>query len=417
MGWLIHDPPFPSDDVAAGNRRTTALCPKGRTHMRTMPAGGREITTLTSEVLKELSDIESGPCLSLYQPTHRRHPENQEDPIRFRNLVKELEASLHQKYPAAESKELLEPFHALAQDADFWNHALEGLAVLGAPGVFRALRFSQPVDKLVVVADSFHTKPLRRFLQTADRYHVLGLTLHGIRLFEGNRRSLDEVDMATAVPGTIGESRGDGSAEGNGGGAGIPLRHALGGKGTEADNEADRYFRAVDRAVLEHYSRPTGLPLILAALPEHHHRFHEVSQNPFLLAAGIRLNPESLSSDKLREHAWEVVEPQYQARLAALHGEFEQAKARGTGSDVLAEVAQAAAAGRVATLMVEAGREIAGRLDAETGRIEAADLGAPDVDDMLDDLGELVTKMGGTVLVVPAERVSLPTGLAATYRY
>ncbi len=385
--------------------------------MTTMPADGREITALTSEVLKELSAVDSGPCLSLFQPTHRRHPENQEDPIRFRNLLKELEASLHQKYPAAESKELLEPFQALAQDADFWNHALEGLAVLGAPGFFRALRFSQPVDQLVVVADSFHTKPLRRFLQTADRYHVLSLSLHGIRLFEGNRRTLDEVDMSKRVPDSIGESSAEASADGDGGGAGMPLRHGLGGKGAEADNEADRYFRAVDRAVLEHYSRPSGLPLILAALPEHHHRFHEVSQNPFLIADGIRLNPESLSADKLREHAWQVVEPQYQARLETLHGEFEQAKARGTGSDVLAEVAEAAAAGRVATLMVEAGREIAGRLDVATGRIEKAELGAPDVDDMLDDLGELVTKMGGTVLVVPAERMELPTGLAATYRY
>lgn len=362
--------------------------------MTTTPTGEREITTLTSEVLKELSGFGNGPCLSLYQPTHRRHPVNQEDPIRFRNLLKELEASLDQKYPAAESKALLEPFHALAQDGDFWNHALEGLAVLGAPGYFRALRISQPVDELVVVADSFHTKPLRRFLQTADRYHVLSLSLHGIRLFEGNRRSLDEVDMTKAGPGRIDPTTGEESAEG-GSGAGIPLRHGLGGKGNEADKEADRYFRAVDRAVLEHYSRPSGLPLILAALPEHHHRFHEVSQNPFLVAEGIRLNPESLSADKLRGHAWEVVEPQYQARLKALHGELEQAKARGTGSDVLAEVAEAAAAGRVATLMVEAGREIAGRLDVSTGRIEKAELDAPDVDDMLDDLGELVTKMGG----------------------
>lgn len=372
-------------------------------------------------MLRELSGIENGPCLSLYQPTHRRHPENQEDPIRFRNLVKELEASLRQKYPASEAKQLLEPFHALAQDAGFWNHALEGLAVLGGPGFFRALRISRPVDELVVVADSFHTKPLRRFLQTADRYHVLGLSLHGIRLFEGNRRSLDEVDMTKAVPGTIGETtgdrKGDGSAEGSPGGAGIPLRHGLGGKGTEADNEADRYFRSVDRAVLEHYSRPSGLPLILAALPEHHHRFHEVSQNPFLIAGGIRFNPDALSADKLREHAWEVVEPQYQARLETLHGEFEQAKARGAGSDVFTEVAEAAASGRVATLMVEAGREIAGRLDVATGRIEAAALDDPEVDDMLDDLGELVTKMGGTVLVVPTERMPLPTGLAATYRY
>ena len=31
------------------------------------------------------------PCLSLYQPTHRAHPEKQQDPIRFRNLVRRLE--------------------------------------------------------------------------------------------------------------------------------------------------------------------------------------------------------------------------------------------------------------------------------------------------------------------------------------
>ena len=27
------------------------------------------------------------PCLSLYQPTHRAHPEKQQDPIRFRTLL------------------------------------------------------------------------------------------------------------------------------------------------------------------------------------------------------------------------------------------------------------------------------------------------------------------------------------------
>ncbi|TVR67101.1 MAG: hypothetical protein EA420_00995, partial [Candidatus Competibacteraceae bacterium] len=31
------------------------------------------------------------PCLSLFQPTHRNHPDNQQDPIRFKNLVKALE--------------------------------------------------------------------------------------------------------------------------------------------------------------------------------------------------------------------------------------------------------------------------------------------------------------------------------------
>ena len=117
------------------------------------------------------------PCLSLYQPTHRHHPENQQDPIRFRNLVKELETSLRQKYPAVETRLLLEPFEALAHDHDFWNHTLDGLAVLGGPGLFRVFQLQRPVAELAIVADSFHTKPLRRFLQSVGRYQVLGLSL------------------------------------------------------------------------------------------------------------------------------------------------------------------------------------------------------------------------------------------------
>ena len=61
-------------------------------------------TLLTIESLAELASVHQPPCLSLYQPTHRRSPENQQDSIRFRNLVKELEASLRHKYPAVETR-------------------------------------------------------------------------------------------------------------------------------------------------------------------------------------------------------------------------------------------------------------------------------------------------------------------------
>jgi hypothetical protein len=380
---------------------------------------------LTAGSLTELASVQP-PCLSLYQPTHRRRPENQQDPIRFRNLVKQLEASLRQKYPAVETRLLLEPFEALARDQAFWNHTLDGLAVLSGPSVWRVFRLPRPVAELAVVAGSFNTKPLRRILQSAGRYQVLGLSLQKMQLFEGNRDALDEIDPAPGVPRTITEALGDESIESNltvasYGGVGqgtVPMRHGSGpGKQTEIDNDTERFFRAVDRGVLEHHSRPSGLPLILAALPEHHHVFRQVSHNPFLMAEGITANPETLPVEELRERAWQAAEPQHQARLATLAAEFEESKSKGLGSDDLEQVAQAAAAGRVATLLIESGRVVAGRLDAATGRVEAADLSDPQVDDLLDDLGELVGKMGGQVLVIPAEKMPGTTGLAATYRY
>ncbi|MDZ4734281.1 MAG: hypothetical protein SGJ16_11935 [Nitrospirota bacterium] len=382
-------------------------------------------TVLTNEVVAALGARHQPPCLSLYQPTHRRHPENQQDSIRFRNLVKALETSLQQTYPNGATRLLLDPFNVLADDHDFWNHTLDGLAVLGGPGLFHVFRLQRPVAELTVVADSFHTKPLRRFLQSVDCYQILGLSADKIRLFEGNRDVLDEVDLASGVPRTLTEALGEERSEphltvgsyGGVGGTHTPMRHGQGGKKDEVDIDADRFFRAIDRAILASHSKPSGLPLMVAALPEHHHRFQQVSHNPFLMAEGLTINPDALSIDELRERAWQVVEPQYHARLATLAAECAAAKAKGLGDDDLAQVAQAAAAGRVATLLIEADRQIAGRLDSTTGQLDFEELRHPRVDDLLDDLGELVGQRGGRVLVIPAERMPTSTGVAAIYRH
>jgi hypothetical protein len=330
--------------------------------------------------------------------------------------VKELGASLRQRYPEVDARPLLEPFEALARNEDFWNHTLDGLAVLGGTGIFRAVRLPRPVTELVVAGDSFHTKPLRRLLQSVDRYQVLGLSLHNIRFLEGTRHALDEVDLVPGVPRTITEALGGELTEprqivvSHGG-------HGHGGKADEADIDAERFFRAIDRAVLEHYSRPSGLPLILAALPEHHDLFHQVSKNPFLVANGISFDTTSISAKRLQALAWQTVEPEYQARLAALGEEFEHARSKGLGSGDLAEVATAAAAGRVATLLIEADRQIIGRLHATTGQVELAGPRDSKADELLDDLGELTANMGGHVMVIPADLMPVQTGLAATYRH
>jgi hypothetical protein len=380
--------------------------------------------SLVNDYAAGLLNAHEPPCLSLYQPTHRHHPDNLQDPIRFRNLVKAMEQSLRQKYTTRDVQPLLEPFQALAADREFWNHTRDGLAVLGAPDLFRVYRLQRPVPELVVVADSFHIKPLMRILQSADRYQVLGLNRQEIKLFEGNRDALDEIELAQGVPQAITEALGEELTEPHltvasyGTGArGPAMRHSHGSKKDEVDIDTERFFRAVDRAVLEHHSRPSGLPLILAALPEYHNLFRKVSQNPFLMAEGIDIHPDALPGDALRDRAWRAVEPQYLARLAGLVEEFGKAKPKGLGSDELALVAEAAVAGRVAKLLIEADRHVPGRLDYASGRIELGDLAHPEVDDLLDDLGELVLKKGGQLVIVPAERMPTQTGIAAIYRY
>ncbi len=385
----------------------------------------QRIDTLTIESLADLTSVQLSPCLSLYQSTHRSVPEKQQDTIRFRNLVKGLDGLLRQNYPEVNADIIMQPFVDLSHDDAFWNQAQEGMAMLAGPGLLRVFRLQRPVAELAVVASNFHVKPLRRLLQSIGQYQVLGVSLKNIQLFEGNRDSLDEIAVAPGVPRTMIEALGSELTEphqivasyGGVGQGSYPMHSSYGGKKDEVDGDAEKFFRAVDRAVLEHHSRPSGLPLILAALPQHHALFRRVSQNPFLIANGLKINPGALSKDALRVRAWKVVEPQYKAQLAALSDEFEQARSEGLGNDDLSQVAKAASIGRVATLLIEADRQLDGRLDQETGRVEVTDRENPHGDDVLDDLGELVERLGGKVVSIPSEQMPVQTGLAATYRY
>lgn len=364
-------------------------------------------TSLTNDVLSEIMSFQGSPCLSLYQSTHRQFPKNEQDSIRFGNLVKDLEATLSQEYKEGEIRNFLAPFENLSRDTEFWNHTLDGLVVLGGPGFFRILILSQPVTELALSGESFHVKPLWRYLQSVDRYQVLALSRDKIRFFEGNRHALNELEIAEGVPRSISEALGSElssphqtvASYGGVGGGKMAMHHGHGGKKDEQNKDTEKFFRLVDLAVIEHYSRPSNLPLILAALPEHHNLFRQISKNPLLIPHGININPFSISTEQLREMAWENLKPEYQAHLNSLSNEFKQAQANGLGSDDLAQVTNAAAGGRIDTLLIQ------------------SNIGDQECDDELDNLGEQVFKKGGHVFVVPIEKMPSDTGVAATFRY
>lgn len=381
---------------------------------------------LTKELIQELLAADQAPCLSLYMPTHHTHPENLQDSILFKNLVQQMEESLMQKYSAAEVQKYIEPVNALVNDNDIWDHRLDGLAVFSAKGTFKVVGLHKSVEELAMVADSFHTKPLRQYLQSADNYHVLCLTLHDISLFEGNRHSLTEVKFTADIPKTITEALGDELTDkhtnvasyGGSGGESSPMHHGQDGNKEETEKDAERFFRVVAGAIYEHYSKPSGWPLILATLPEHQSLFQKVNKNPLLLPKVISINPSSVSPDELANMAWEIMEPEYNLKLDSLVARFEQSRANGKGSDDYKEVAVAAVEGRVDTLIVEADRIIAVRVtNLVTGNTQKKDLTNPKVDDLLDDMGELVIKMGGQVMVLPTGKMPSKTGLAAIFRY
>ncbi len=268
---------------------------------------------LDRETLTKLLSKRDGPCLSVYQPTHRSFPERQQDPIRFKHLVKQLEESLKQQGHGDKAHTLLEPFYALIDNSDFWNHSLDGLAAFAAKDYFQVYRLQRSVPEMAVANARMHLKPLVRIAQSADRFQILCLSRDSVRLFEGNRDALDEVKLHDGVPRTLADALGSDLTEkgqsgfpqgyGRSSERGDPMQVEAGGSGKQAeiDRDRDRYFREVDRAITEHHSRPSGLPLILAALPEQQSHFRRLSHNDCLLPEGIETGQNALSVNELRE--------------------------------------------------------------------------------------------------------------------
>lgn len=367
------------------------------------------------------------PCISIYLPTHRQRPEQEQDPIRFGNLLRELDDLLLKTVSRAEVAKLMEPLEALRHDALFWSYNQDSLAVFRAVDFLGVYRLQGEAAKRILVGDSFHLKPMLRIFQAGDRFHVLGINRSEVKLYEGSRYVLDEVELHPDVPPTITAALGEETTDPHltvasyGGMGGTPeatMFHGHGGPEADRESDAERFFRAVDRPLMAHYSNPGNMPLILAGLPDNQQIFRRVSENHHLVENGVEVHPDALGSvEELRKRAWRVMEPIYQGRLAKYGEDFQNQKAVGKGSEDLKEIAAATVAGRVATLLLEKQRLVPGRLDAETGRITFREGDAGQGEEVLDDLAFEVLKRGGEVVFIPAELMPVQGGAAAIYRY
>ena len=379
----------------------------------------------SDELMQELLAPQEGPCVSIYVRQERATRDLDKNRIAFKSALKEATDELAKSYAGDQAADgIVADLALLDQDEAFWANQFETLAVLAAPGKRYTLRLGRELGQTVAVADSFHLKPLIRHQQSAGRYQVLCLTRKSVRLLEGDGSRIEEVPLHRLVPQTLVEALGGELDDqhltvASYGGLQSASVHGQKDKSDEDDKDIERYFRAVDKAIWEHHSRPAKVPLILAAVTGYHDTFQKVSKNTNLLKAGIKVNPDSVdvTNQRLREEAQAIFEPERQAKVDKALEDFGSAVAQKQGSSDLHEVATAAAGGRIQRLILSADKQVGGTLDTTTGEVLFKDIDDPDVDDLLDDVAEQVLRTKGEVLVVPGEMHPQDSGVAAIYRY
>lgn len=368
---------------------------------------------------------EEGPLISLYQPTHRHFPENKQDKIVFKNLLREIENSLNRSYNKDIIQSIMEPLYQIEIDLHepFWNNTLDGIAVFASQNKCIVYNLFSPVKELAVVSDSFHIKPLIQAFQSLDRYQLLGLSRNSFTIFQGNKNGFVEIEMDSDAPRTLEEVLGDQLTDpyltyaSSGGVGNSPTYHGHGDARDEIAKDTEKYYRYIDRFILENYSKKSKLPLILVSLKENQSLFKQISHNPYLHEEGIDISYEAIEMEQLNKKALEIIEPLILEETKKIIDSYIKATAKTSGSSELLLVVKAAFEGRVETLMLEENRMLPGKIDKNSGEIDLCDLGNPDCDDLLDDLAQLVLKNKGNIVVLPKNKIPSITGIAAIYRY
>ena len=152
---------------------------------------------ITRTDLQELVEKDGKWHISLYMPTHRAGRDQQQGPIRLKNLMNEAEKKLMEfGVRRPEVEEMMRPAEEVLLDRDFWQHQGDGLAAfLADDGFSKFHRLSGQFDELAVVSNSFYVKPLLPLLNENKDFYVLALSVNKIKLFHGSRDSFQEVEL------------------------------------------------------------------------------------------------------------------------------------------------------------------------------------------------------------------------------
>lgn len=362
--------------------------------------------------------------VSLFMPTHRFGRGIEADRLRWKNLLAGVETTLAQRMPRAEIESLLAPARDLQLDAMAWQYMSDGLAMFLSSDMHRMFRVPATMPTLATVGDRLILGPLLRLFSGNEHFLLLVLSQRQIRLMEGSRNSVEEVQLDDVPTGlrdviTPQEPRSDTmarpAAHAGRGGPAVFYGHGAGDQHLKRD-EVARFMRAVSTGLRETLAGQSS-PMVLIG-PEHLvAAYRAVNSYDRLVEDAVIHNPDQLSTDELHRMAWPVIEQRLRDERARVIERFHDLQGTGRVSSDLHSVAEAAADGRVETMFVKADPWCWERIDNDPTPV--VQLGADEryADCLRIDAAALATLNSGGQVYATSQSVAQDSDTAAIFRY
>ncbi len=360
---------------------------------------------LRNEV-KHLQSIKGYPCLSILMPTHRHHPENQQDSIRLKNLVNEAKKRMSTELRPEDTEKLVNRLNELISKIDL-NHSLDGLALFVDKSHSYKFSLPFPVKERVMIDDTFGTRDIVFGMNRSEPYWVLILSEKTSKLFLGIRSNLIEYTdngfpMANPfyelkTPPENGESRND--------------------RLIENVQRTKNYFKDIDNKLKS--INPDGYEIVITGTERNLSIFREVTTQKDLLISEINGNYENESASAISGVVWQPFKNARAEKREKILGQLSDA----TGMKKLAagidEVWTLSKESRGRLLAVELNFHYPAKVSEDKLHLISASIneGKDVLDDAVDDIIENVVGSGGKVVFLDNGKLEKYGKIAMILRY
>lgn len=329
---------------------------------------------LIMQDLKAITEASATPMISIYLS---RDPRFDSKPLadRWKQSLLKAEGFLLKDYTRSFVYTFMEPLrHATVFQV--LEPLDKGLIVFHSTTEQGFMRVQTNITDLVVVADSFHIKPLLRIRNTERGYFVIGLSPQQVTLFVETNSHLYRLDS---------------------------IRNPL---SVEQQNSARSksalkdFFstsaQQIAKTITEH-----KLPVIFAGTSDSIDLMRKILNNQNILDDVIIANASTIETEVIRERCFEILEPYYRKKELEAVYDLNLAVKKNQAITYIEDIAVSAVYGKIVKLYVIENKHLWGKINKQTGEIFISPKQIDShEDDLLDDICQIVLSKGGDIVIL-----------------
>lgn len=376
---------------------------------------------ITRDIILEIINNTVENSISIYLPTHTMGEQVQQDPIRLKNMLSDIEDELSSNgMKQNDIDDLLEEPRKLLDRPHFWQHSDKGLALFIGEDYFEYFRVPLDFRARYLIDDYFLVTPILPMISLEGTFCMLTVSQKNVRLLKATRDSVEQLQLNEA-PADMEEFQKYDVVQRHlqhhsGDGKGTAIFHGQGaGDGSERQI-VEEYLKTIENEVTSILKKRND-PLILAGTDQAVSIYKKVNHYSRLMDSAVTSNPDPKSNEEVRDEGWEIIKSYFLKEMYDDINRFGDLSGTDKRSDNLSTIVEGAHYGKVDSLFIPIGEHTWGKFDETEDVVHLTEEKKNGAHDLINLAAIKTITQGGNVYALEKDEMPNNTSIAAIFRY